>query len=196
MLCSTNWKRGLEQVLDVPRVAGQEVVDADHLMAFSQEPLAEVGADKPRASGDDRPQRSDLPRGNRPARSGRPSRLKLRGKIFGNGGIPGRVIDFPEPPIARRNPICLLGDESRVQLVLRERALHGDSLEFGVVDELAQRRVAAQVTFGALMKGFGINLAEQVAEVKVAIGDIFHLETADLAQVTLLAMGHLDAYSR
>ena len=40
--------RPFEQVGDVPAVAGQQVVDADDLVPLGEEPLAEVGADKPR----------------------------------------------------------------------------------------------------------------------------------------------------
>ena len=44
----------LEQVGDVPPVAGQQVVDADDLVAVGEEPLAQVRADEPRPAGDHR----------------------------------------------------------------------------------------------------------------------------------------------
>ena len=42
------------QVLDIGRRAGDEVIDADDLVAARQKALAQVGADETRAAGDDR----------------------------------------------------------------------------------------------------------------------------------------------
>ena len=41
------------QVLDVGHVAGDQVVNGNDAVAFSEEPVAEVGAEKPRAAGHD-----------------------------------------------------------------------------------------------------------------------------------------------
>jgi hypothetical protein len=46
---------GLQQVLDVVRVAGDEVVEGDHLVALGEQPLAQVRAEEAGSAGDDRP---------------------------------------------------------------------------------------------------------------------------------------------
>ena len=43
------------QCFDILRVAGDLVIDADDFVAFRQESFAQVGAQKPRPAGDDRP---------------------------------------------------------------------------------------------------------------------------------------------
>ena len=54
MLWSMNRNRGLsQQVVDVRRRAGEEVVDADDLVPLGQEPLAQVRADEPGPAGDE-----------------------------------------------------------------------------------------------------------------------------------------------
>ena len=47
--------RQLHQVPDVVGRAGEEVVEAEHLVALGEESLAQVGAEEPGAPGDDRP---------------------------------------------------------------------------------------------------------------------------------------------
>ena len=49
--------RVVEQVLDVLAPAGEEVVQADDVVALGQQPVAEMGADEPGAAGDEDPHR-------------------------------------------------------------------------------------------------------------------------------------------
>src|SRR5439155_24159847 len=47
-------RRIVEQVLDIARPAGEEIVHAHHLVAFAEEALAEMGSDEPGAARDHR----------------------------------------------------------------------------------------------------------------------------------------------
>ena len=44
--------RIVEQVKDVLAPAGEEIIEAEHFVAFAEEPLAKMRADEPRATCD------------------------------------------------------------------------------------------------------------------------------------------------
>jgi hypothetical protein len=50
----------IEQVLDIRSAAGEEVVEADDVVALCQEPFADVGADETGAAGDEDAQGAPL----------------------------------------------------------------------------------------------------------------------------------------
>jgi hypothetical protein len=51
--------RPAQQVLDVARCSGDEVVERDHLAPVVEQALAQVGAQEPRSSGDDDSRHAD-----------------------------------------------------------------------------------------------------------------------------------------
>jgi hypothetical protein len=119
-------------------------------------------------------------------------------KHFGQGILRDRQfqpLKLLEPQEPSRNPRLLALDEGGVELRLRKRAVDMDRLETLDNDELCQCRITPNVPLRKNVEPFGVNLPQDIAEVKVGIGELGHVTAADIAQVSLLADGHVPGTS-
>lgn len=82
------------------------------------------------------------------------------------------------------------GDEGGVELALVEGAFAGDGWEGGVDDELGSGGVAADVALGGGVELFGADVARDIAEVEVGLGDGLDIGAADIAEVAGFAADH------
>jgi hypothetical protein len=99
--------------------------------------------------------------------------------------------DFLESAVAAGDEGFLLADETRVERAFVEGAGDGDRwLEVVGRDVLGQRGVAADVAFLSGVEHLGIELADDVAEVEIAIGKLGHVLAADVAEIAFVAFGH------
>ena len=83
-----------------------------------------------------------------------------------------------------------LADEGRIELPLVERAFDDDRLEVVGDDVLRERRVAADVALAGRVQHFGIEHADDVAQVEIAIGELGHILAAHVAEIAFVAFGH------
>src|SRR5438128_165650 len=96
---------------------------------------------------------------------------------------------FFQPPPAAGDEALLLTDVSRIELAFIKRTFDGDGLKFRIDDKLGQRRIAADVALARRMQRFGIDLANDVAEVEIAVPDVLDVAAADIAEVTFFTLG-------
>jgi hypothetical protein len=72
-----------------------------------------------------------------------------------------------------------------------KRAFDDDRFEPRIDDELGQHGVAPQMSLGCGHEVSSFHLADDVSQIKVAVGDVFDFITADFAHVTLIAFRHI-----
>lgn len=97
---------------------------------------------------------------------------------------------FLKPMPATREKDFLLADVLGIKRAFIERAFQ--SFRFKIIghDVLRQRRVAADVALGRGVEHFGIKLADNVAEIEVALGQRGDVFAANFAEITFVAFGH------
>ena len=55
--------------------------------------------------------------------------------------------------------------------------------------------IAADVSLGRRVQHFGVEHADDVAQVQIAIGELGHILAADVAEIAFVAFGHWEASS-
>ena len=95
-------------------------------------------------------------------------------------------------PAAGDKPF-LLADMRHVELPLVERPFNRHRIEIRIDNELGQRWIAADVALAGGVKRLGIDLANDIAQVEIAIPDVFDIAAADVAQIAFFAAGHGDS---
>src|SRR5687767_3471005 len=91
-----------------------------------------------------------------------------------------QVLQLLQPLPAASDEAFLLADEGGIELALVEIATGGDRLKIGVGDELSERGIAADVALASRMKRLGIDLADHVAEIEIALPDVLDIAAADV----------------
>jgi hypothetical protein len=84
----------------------------------------------------------------------------------------------------------LIADEGGVELALVEWAVDDHRLEVVSDDVLRERRVAADVALFGRVEDFGIEQADHIAQIQIAIGELGHVLAADVAEIAFVAFGH------
>ena len=82
------------------------------------------------------------------------------------------------------------GDVGGIELPLVERTFDEQRWEVVGDDVLRERRVAANVALRRGVEHFGVEHADDVAEVEIAIGELGHVVAADVAEIAFVAFGH------
>ena len=95
-----------------------------------------------------------------------------------------------QPTPAAGDQRFLLLDIARIELPFVEGAFDHDRLEIVGDDELREHRVAADVALAGRVQRFGIELADHVAQIEIAIGEVFHVAAANVAEIAFFALGH------
>jgi hypothetical protein len=96
---------------------------------------------------------------------------------------------FEATPAAGEEAFLLLYI-GRVEKALVEASSDEDGLKVGIDDELSEGGVAADVAFASGVERFGIDLADDVAEVEIALPDVLDICAAKVAEIALFAAGH------
>ena len=65
-----------------------------------------------------------------------------------------------------------------IELPFVERTFHDDRLKRRIDDELGQHRIAAKMPFGSLEQAIWLDLANHIAEIEVAVGEVFDVLAA------------------
>ncbi len=98
--------------------------------------------------------------------------------------------DFLEPLPAASESRSRSDTYADVELPFVERAFDDDRLEVVGDDVLGERRIAADVPLGRRVQHLGVEHADDVAQVEIAIGELGHILAAHVAQITFVAFGH------
>ena len=110
-------------------------------------------------------------------------------RVFDNWHF--KMCHLLQPAPAAREQSLALFDESRVELTLIEGAFFYHGRKIVGHNELGQGSVAADVAFLLGMQHFGIEHAHDVTQVEIAVVNFGHVLATDIAQVTLVALGHV-----
>ncbi len=103
--------------------------------------------------------------------------------------------DFLEAFPAAGQQAFAFSDERWVELPLVERAFDDDRLEVIGDDVLGKRWIAADVALAGRVEHLGVEHADDVAQVQIAIGDFGHVLAANIAEITFFAFGHWEVES-
>ena len=101
--------------------------------------------------------------------------------------------DLLEPEVAPRHPASSSATNSGSRPALPKYPSTTTGSNPSATMNWASVGIAAEVPLGRDVQGLGIDLAQDVAEVEVRVGDVLDLLAADLAEVALLALGHRHA---
>src|SRR6266545_3870193 len=116
---------------------------------------------------------------------------------FGEGVFGNRDAEcgnFLQAAPGARDALLLLGDECGIEKLLGEDAVATDRWKGWIDDVLGVGRVAADVPLAHGRQGQGRDLAEDVAEVEVGVGDDLDILTADVAEIALFAADHVEGF--
>jgi len=91
---------------------------------------------------------------------------------------------------ASREESFLLANVGPVECAFVEWAFDDHRLKIVGDDVLGERSVAADVTLGAGMQNFGVEHADDVSQVEIAVGQIGDIMAADFAEITFVAFRH------
>ena len=118
----------------------------------------------------------------------------LRGPELGQGVIQKRdafeMGELLETTPAAGNETFLVADVCRIELAFVKGAFNDDRLEVVFDDELGEGGIAADVPLAGRVERFGIDLADDVAQVEIAVPDVLDVAATDVAQVTFFAASH------
>ena len=98
--------------------------------------------------------------------------------------------DFLQSPPCSRHEQLLLRHVGRIECLLGEWSLDPHRFEGGIDDELGDRWVAANVPFGRAVQLIRPDLAHDVAQIEIGVGDIFDVFSAHVTEIALFAFGH------
>ena len=112
----------------------------------------------------------------------------FRQRIFGDRD--SGTGDLLQSPPTASHPVFFRTRGGRILPALIERAFDDNGSEPFVDDELRLCRVAADVAFADVEQFASFDQSEDEAEIQIAVGDLFDIDSADFAEVTLFAVGH------
>jgi hypothetical protein len=98
--------------------------------------------------------------------------------------------DFFEAVPAAGDEGFLIADEGGVELAFVEGPFDGDRCEVVRDDVLRERGIAADVALFGGVEHFGVEEADDVTQVEIAIGELGHVLAAYVAEVAFVAFGH------
>ena len=97
--------------------------------------------------------------------------------------------------LSRRQPRVTSASRSRTNAGSSWRLSNGPSTtttgaKSSADDVLRERRIAADVPLGGRVQHLGIEHADDVAQVEIAIGELGDVLAADVAEIAFVAFGH------
>ena len=98
--------------------------------------------------------------------------------------------NFSETSPATSDQAFALGDVGWIELPLVKWTFDADRFEFVGHDVLSERWVAADVSLAGGVEHLGIEHADDVAKVQIAIGELGYILAADNAEIAFFALGH------
>jgi len=96
---------------------------------------------------------------------------------------------FESAPAACDEPL-LFANMGRVELPLVERTFDDHGLKIQIDNELSERWITADVAFSRGMERLGIDLANDIAQVQIAIPDILDVTAANFTEIAFFATSH------
>ncbi len=93
-------------------------------------------------------------------------------------------------PPTPRNQLFPSADVVLVEVVLREWSVDNNRFEPFGDNELRLHGVAADMSLGRRQQCAGVDLADDVPQVQIAVGNLFDFVAADFTEITLLAACH------
>jgi hypothetical protein len=112
----------------------------------------------------------------------------FRQRIFDNGKSKGS--DFLQTVPAASDERFLVVDKGRIEPALVKRSFDNHRREVVGDDVLSERRIATDVPFFGCVKHLGIQQADHVTQVKIAVRKLGHILATHVAQITFVALGH------
>src|SRR5664279_3383649 len=97
---------------------------------------------------------------------------------------------FVQPTPTAGDQRLALANVRRIEHSLVERAFDHDRRKIVVHNKLRESRIAADVSLWRRVERLGINHADHVAQIEIALGDLRHVGAADVAHVSFITFGH------
>ena len=101
-----------------------------------------------------------------------------------------QAMHFPQATPAARHQVRLLSYVIAIELRFAKRPGEFHGFKLGVVDELGEKGIAANVALRRGEQRFAINLPNDIAQIEITLGDTRHILAADFAEVSFVAFRH------